>query len=221
MAILLAEIEVRILGSLIEKQITTPEYYPLTLNSLVLACNQKSNRQPVTALSEPEVSNALEILRAKNLVYVFYGSNNRVPKYKHVVPEYFELDGSETALMCVLMLRGWQTPGELRGRTERLFDFAGLDQIDQTLHGLMQRDSPLVTVLPRQPGQKESRWAHLLFGDIAAEALTADAEAHQSRSSGRDGAAERISVVESDLAAVRAELSELRREFESFRQQFS
>jgi uncharacterized protein YceH (UPF0502 family) len=220
MAILLSEIEVRILGSLIEKQITTPEYYPLTLNSLTLACNQKSNRHPVTGYAEGAVGDALETLRLKNLAYVFYGSTNRVPKYKHVVPEYFELNPPETALMCGLMLRGWQTPGELRGRTERLFNFTGLEQIDETLHTLAQRDTPLVRVLPRLPGQKESRWAHLLFGEIPESAL-AEAEQHSGRSASREGAAERIAAMETELASVRNELSTLREEFDAFRQQFS
>lgn len=218
MAILLSEIEVRILGSLIEKQITTPEYYPLTLNSLTLACNQKSNRHPVTAYAESAIGDALETLRLKNLAYVFYGSTNRVPKYKHVVPEYFELNPAETALICVLMLRGWQTPGELRGRTERLFNFTGLEEIDETLHTLAQRDSPLVRVLPRLPGQKEARWAHLLFGEIPDEAL-AQAELPVSRSGG--AAAERMAAMESELSSLRAEVSTLREEFDEFRKQFS
>lgn len=220
MAVILSEIDVRVLGSLIEKQITTPEYYPLTINSLVLACNQKSNRHPVTAYTESEVSETLESLRLKNLAYVFYGSSNRVPKYKHVVPEYFELNPPETAVMCVLMLRGWQTPGELRGRTERLFDFKGLEQIDETLHTLAHRDTPLVRVLPRLPGQKEARWAHLLFGEIPASAL-AEAEQQSARPSGRENSADRISAMATELATLRTELTSLREEFDAFRQQFS
>lgn len=220
MASILSEIDVRVLGSLIEKQITTPEYYPLTLNSLVLACNQKSNRHPVTAYTEAEVSDTLESLRLKNLVYVFYGSSNRVPKYKHVVPEYFELNPPETAVMCVLMLRGWQTPGELRGRTERLFDFKGLEQIDETLHTLAHRDTPLVRMLPRLPGQKEARWAHLLFGEIPAGAL-AEAEQQAGRPATRENASERIATLEAAVASLRTELGTLREEFDSFRQQFS
>lgn len=219
MAVMLSEIEVRVLGALIEKQLTTPEYYPLTLNSLVLACNQKSNRHPVTSYSEAQVGDALELLRGRNLAYVFYGSTNRVPKYKHVVPENFELNAAETAVLCVLMLRGWQTPGELRGRTERLHEFASLEQVDETLQSLMRRDPPMVTVLPRQPGQKEARYAHLLCGEIPASAL--EAEAHQTRTTGREGAAERIATVETELAAIRSELNQLREEFESFRKEFS
>jgi uncharacterized protein YceH (UPF0502 family) len=212
MSLLLSEIEVRVLGSLIEKQLTTPEYYPLTVNALVLACNQKSNRSPVTAYTEAEVLDALDTLRLKNLAYVFYGSNNRVPKYKHVVPEYFELSSAETAVMGVLMLRGWQTPGELRGRTERMYVFTSLEELDQTLHALMQHDPALVTVLSRQPGQKEARWAHLLLGEISASAL-AEQEALQARPSRRDDTDERITQLETAL-------SQLREDFEAFKQQF-
>src|SRR3982074_3059195 len=130
MLTILTDVEVRVLGSLIEKQITTPEYYPLTLNALTLACNQKNNRNPVTALNETTVAEAVESLRAKNLSYVFYGSNSRVPKYKHVVPEIFHLSHPELALMCMLMLRGPQTVGELRDRTTRLHDFGGLEEVE-------------------------------------------------------------------------------------------
>ncbi|MEO6391326.1 MAG: YceH family protein [Pyrinomonadaceae bacterium] len=219
MAVLLSEIEVRVLGALIEKQLTTPEYYPLTLNSLVLACNQKSNRHPVTSYNEAQVGDALELLRGRNLAYVFYGSTNRVPKYKHVVPENFELNAAETAVLCVLMLRGWQTPGELRGRTDRLHEFSSLEQIDETLQSLMRRDPALVTVLPRQVGQKEARYAHLLCGEIPASAL--EAEAHLTRSTSRDGAAERLTTLETEFAGVRSDLNQLREEFEAFRKEFS
>jgi uncharacterized protein YceH (UPF0502 family) len=219
MSTVLTEIEVRVLGSLIEKQLTTPEYYPLTLNSLVLACNQKSNRQPVSSYTEDQVSVALESLRLKNLAYVFYGSNNRVPKYKHVVPENFDLKPGETAVLAVLMLRGWQTPGELRGRTERMYVFTSLEELDQTLHGLMQRDTPLVTMLPRQPGQKEARFAHLLMGEIPADALAEAAASASSRTT--SPGSDRIAALESELATVREELNGLRSEFEVFRQQFT
>src|SRR5256714_12036014 len=127
MEAILSDIETRVLGSLIEKQVTTPEYYPLTLNALTLACNQKNNRNPVTSYSESQVSEAIESLREKNLAYVFYGSTSRVPKYQHVMPEVMHLSPPEMALMCVLMLRGSQTLGELRGNASRFHDFAGLD----------------------------------------------------------------------------------------------
>ena len=129
MATTLTDIETRVLGALVEKQVTTPEYYPLTLNALTLACNQKNNRYPVTSYSEDQVAAAVESLREKNLAYVFYGSTSRVPKYKHVMPEVLHLNAAELALMCVLMLRGPQTPGELRGNASLLHDFAGLDEM--------------------------------------------------------------------------------------------
>src|SRR5512144_746911 len=143
---LLTPTEVRVLGSLIEKQITTPEYYPLTLNSLTAACNQKNNRHPVTALTESEVEDALFTLREKNLAYVFHGSTSRVPKYKHVAPEVLQLTPPELAAMCVLMLSGPQTVGEIRTRGSRLYEFSGLEEVDDTLRTLRTRDQePLVT----------------------------------------------------------------------------
>ncbi len=140
----LSEIETRILGSLVEKQLTTPEYYPLTLNALVNACNQKSNRDPVVSYDEKTVIDALEALRDRNLVYVFYGSTSRVPKYKHMLPSVYELEPSETAVVDVMLLRGPQTLGELRTRTERLYDFSNLGEVQETLDGLIRRDDPLV-----------------------------------------------------------------------------
>src|SRR6476620_3195312 len=158
--------EARILGALIEKQLTTPEYYPLTLNALINACNQKNNRDPVVSLDEKTVSDALERLRDRNLVYVFYGSTSRVPKYKHMLPSVYELDERETAVVAVLMLRGPQTLGELRERTGRLHEFAGLGEVQETLDTLTRRDEPLVLKLERQAGQKEARYAHLLCGPV-------------------------------------------------------
>src|ERR1041385_7698082 len=166
MPINLSDTEVRVLGSLVEKQLTTPEYYPLTLNALVAACNQKSNRDPVVSFGEGTVTGALESLRDKNLVYVFYGSNSRVVKYKHMFPNVFELDPQETAVMDVLMLRGPQTVGEIRGRTDRLFDFSGLGEVQETLDKLAHRDEPLIVKLERQTGQKDARYAHLLSGEV-------------------------------------------------------
>ena len=150
---LLTETEVRVLGSLVEKQLTTPEYYPMTLNALVAACNQKSNRDPVVSYDESTVTEALDSLRDKNLVYTFHGSTSRVVKYKHMLPNVYELDSAETAVMDVLMLRGPQTVGEIRGRTDRLFDFSGLPEVQETLDKLARRDEPLVVRLERQPGQ--------------------------------------------------------------------
>ena len=210
----LTEIETRVLGSLIEKQVTTPEYYPLTLNALTLACNQKNNRHPVTAYTENQVSDALESLREKNLTYVFYGSTSRVPKYKHVMPEVMHVNSAETALMCVLMLRGAQTLGELRGNASRLHEFSSLEEVEQTLNGLISRDDdPLVARLPRQPGQKEGRFAHLLSGEIDVEALAA-AETE------RTPVPRRSSALEEKVDALAAEVEKLKEQFEQFRKQF-
>ena len=210
----LTEIETRVLGSLIEKQVTTPEYYPLTLNALTLACNQKNNRHPVSAYTENQVSDALESLREKNLTYVFYGSTSRVPKYKHVMPEVMHLNPAEMALMCVLMLRGAQTLGELRGNASRLHEFSSLEEVEQTLNGLISRDEePLVVRLPRQPGQKEGRFAHLLSGEIDVEALAA-AETE------RAPVLRRSSALEEKVDALAAEIEKLKEQFEQFRKQF-
>lgn len=205
----LTEIETRVLGALVEKQISTPEYYPLTLNALTLACNQKNNRHPVTAYSESEVAQAVETLREKNLTYVFYGSTSRVPKYKHVMPEVLHTNAAETALMCVLMLRGPQTPGELRGNAARLYEFSGLDEVEQTLTGLISHDpDPLVTRLPRQAGQKEVRFGHLLSGEIRVEAA-AEVERPAPRQS-----------LEQKIEALAEEVERLKAQFEEFKKQF-
>lgn len=221
MATILTDIEMRVLGSLIEKQVTTPEYYPLTLNALTLACNQKNNRNPVTSYSENQVSDALESLREKNLAYVFYGSTSRVPKYKHVMPEVMHLNHAEMALMCVLMLRGAQTPGELRGNASRLHEFASLEEIEETLNGLISREpEPLVVRLPRQPGQKEVRFVHLLSGEIDLEALAAESERAPVVASSRRTGSEQIERLEQKVDALTAEVEGLRAQFEQFRKQF-
>jgi len=214
---ILSEIEARILGSLVEKQLTTPEYYPLTLNALVNACNQKSNREPVVSYDDKTVTDTLEILRDRNLVYVFYGSTSRVPKYKHMVPSVYELEPSETAVIDVMLLRGPQTLGELRTRTERLYNFSGLGEIQETLDGLIRRDDPLVVRLPVQPGQKEARFAHLLSGEIDVEAL-AVAQATRPSRVGADN--ERVEKLEQEVESLRRELAEFRGVFDEFRKQF-
>ena len=214
MSTILNEAEVRVLGSLVEKQVTTPEYYPLTLNALVQACNQKSNRSPVVAYDEATVERAAESLRAKNLVYLFYGSTSRVPKYKHMMAEVFSLSAAELAVMCVLMLRGHQTTGELRGRTDRLYDFSTLQEVEETLDALGAKEpEPLVLKLPRQPGQKEVRYAHLLSGEVTPEQFSVPEHA--------DSSAPPLVVARSDrLAALEQEVAALRREFEEFKKQF-
>src|SRR5207302_4100376 len=165
----LSEIEVRVLGSLIEKDITTPDYYPMSLNALVNACNQKNNREPVMTLDESAVRNALASLQEKRLAGPAGGADSRVTKYEHRLQEVFNFDRREIAMLCVLLLRGPQTPGELRGRGERMHRFEDLDEVQSALQKLMQREPALVKVLPRQPGTKESRYVHLLSGDVDVE----------------------------------------------------
>ncbi len=213
----LSEIEARVVGSLVEKQLTTPEYYPLTLNALVNACNQKSNRDPVVAYNETTVTSTLEDLRDRNLVYVFYGSTSRVPKYKHMLPGVYELEPPETAVITELLLRGPQTAGELRGRCERLHEFGGLGEVQETLDGLMRRDEPLIVRLPVQPGRKEARFAHLLSGEVDIEALAA---AHPSRAAQVEAAADRIGKLEEEVTSLRGEVEAIRQTFEEFRKQF-
>lgn len=217
MPTILTDIEIRVLGSLVEKQVTTPEYYPLTLNALTLACNQKNNRHPVTSYNDEQVARALETLREKNLTYVFYGSTSRVPKYKHVMPEIMRLSHPEVALMCVLMLRGPLTPGEMRGTAARLHEFTGLEEVEQTLNSLISRDEPLVVRLPRQPGQKEVRFAHLLAGDIDLEAL---AEAERVPATTRRTSSDQIEKLEQKVDSLTSEVEKLRLQFEEFRKQF-
>ena len=215
---MLTDIEVRVLGALVEKQVTTPEYYPLTLNALTLACNQKNNRHPVTSYSETEVANALETLREKSLTYVFHGSTSRVPKYKHVVPEVMHLNPAETALMCALMLRGPQTLGELRSNAGRFHEFSGLDEVDETLNGLAVREpEPLVVRLQRQPGQKEARVAHLLSGDPPEETIS---ETAPPRASSRHNDRERIESLEQSVAGLTEEVKNLQQQFSDFKKQF-
>lgn len=213
----ITETEARILGALVEKQLTTPEYYPLTLNALVNACNQKNNRDPVVAYSESTVSNAIEALRDRNLVYVFYGSTSRVPKYKHMLPGVYELEPPETAVMDVMMLRGPQTLGELRTRTERLYDFSGLGEVQETLDRLIRRDDALVVKLERLAGKKEARFAHLLSGDIDVEALAA---AHPTRAAQAEAATDRIAKLEEEVSGLREEMASLRATFDEFCKQF-
>jgi uncharacterized protein len=215
---LLTPTEVRVLGSLIEKQITTPEYYPLTLNSLTLACNQKNNRNPVTSLTETEVEQALDSLREKNLAYVFYGSTSRVPKFKHVA-DNLHLSAAELAAMCVLMLSGAQTVGEIRTRGTRLYEFSGLEEVEQALHSLSTKDSePMVIKLPRQSGQKEARFAHLLSGEVSIEQMSEEPAGNKTVRRSSD--AEKVAGLEERVEALSAEVEGLRRQFEEFKKQF-
>ncbi len=220
MATILNDIEVRVLGSLIEKQVTTPEYYPLTLNSLMLACNQKNNRSPVTSYDETTVAQALESLREKNFAYVFYGSTSRVPKYKHVLPEVMHLSQPELALICVMLLRGPQTPGELATRGFRLYEFSGLEEVESTLNSLISREpDPLVIRLSRQPGQKEARFAHLLSGEVSVDAVFEEVAPTRGRGRG-DIHSDRVATLEAEVDRLRGEVLALKEQFEGFKKQF-
>ena len=215
--VLLTDIEARVLGSLVEKGVTTPDYYPLSLNALVNACNQKSNRDPVMNLNEDVVRQALHSLNEKGLAGTASTADSRVPKHEHRMQEAFNLMRPETALLCVLMLRGPQTPGELRGRAERMHRFEDLTDVQSTLQRLMTREEPLVKVLPRQPGTKEARYAHLLCGEKAewdAPPAPASIEAESSVDT------ERLTQLEEQVSSLQKEIEGLKQEFAGFRRQF-
>jgi uncharacterized protein len=216
--VLLTDNEARVLGCLVEKEITTPDYYPLSLNALLNACNQKSNRDPVMSLNEDAVRQAVHSLNEKGLAGTASSAgDSRVAKYEHRMQEAFNFTRRETAIMCVLMLRGPQTPGELRGRSERMHRFEDLTDVQSTLQKLMTREEPLVKVLPRQPGTKEARYAHLLCGQKAEwDAPEPPAEPRAESSAGE----ERIARLEEEIAALRREMADLREEVASFRKQF-
>ncbi len=220
MLFVLTEIEVRVLGSLVEKDITTPDYYPLSLNALVNACNQKNNRDPVMTLGEDAVSDALATLEEKRLAGPASGADSRVTKYEHRLQEVFNFDRREIAVLCVLLLRGPQTPGELRGRTERMYHFEALDDVVSSLDRLSQRQPPLVAILPRQPGTKESRYLHLFCGDAAA-ATDGDLARASARAPDRaNPAADRFSELENEVAELRREVAEIQQQLSTFRKQF-
>jgi hypothetical protein len=215
--VLLNDNEVRVLGSLVEKDITTPDYYPLTLNALVNACNQKSNRDPVMTLNDDSVRQALHTLNEKGLAGTASTADSRVAKYEHRMQEAFNFTRRETAVMCVLMLRGPQTPGELRGRSERMHRFEDLTDVQSTLQKLMTREGePLVKVLPRQPGTKEPRYAHLLGGEKAEWNAPSVAEAPSESSAD----SERIAALEKEINSLKNDIAELKQEFAGFRRQF-
>jgi uncharacterized protein YceH (UPF0502 family) len=205
--------EARVLGSLVEKQLTTPEYYPLTLNALTAACNQKSNRDPVMSLDETSILTAVDSLRDKNLVYLFYGSSSRTVKYKHMLPNVLELEPPAVAVITLLLLRGPQTIGELRGRSDRLYEFSGLDEVQETLNDLTRRDEPLVLKLERQAGQKEARYAHLLSGDVEQSPMTQRIDRFSGPQIDGDLSTE-IKRLADELAAFRAEFEEFKKQFD-------
>jgi uncharacterized protein YceH (UPF0502 family) len=209
--ILLTDIEARVLGALVEKDITTPDYYPLSLNALVNACNQKSNREPVMDLEESAVREALHSLQEKRLAGPMSSADSRVAKYEHRLQEVFNFDRRETAVLCVLLLRGQQTPGELRGRTERMHRFEDLAEVQATLQRLIERE--IVKMLPRQPGTKESRYAHLLSGERESWKAVSPAAAPNLEN-------DRLARLEDEVARLKSELGELRQQLAEFRNQF-
>jgi uncharacterized protein YceH (UPF0502 family) len=218
----LSATEVRVLGSLVEKSVTTPDYYPLTLNALTLACNQLTNRDPVVSFDETTVVRALEGLREKRLASLFSGAESRVAKYKHSLTDALLLTPGEVGLLCVLLLRGPQTLAELRTRTERFQPFDSLAETEEALQALAARQpQPLVVKLPRQPGTKEPRYAHLLSGPV--DALSAPAAAELRPEPARlvvQAENERITKLEREIVELRDELAEVRRQLAEFREQF-
>jgi uncharacterized protein len=230
-------VSVRVLGALVEKELATPDNYPLTLNALTAACNQTSNREPVMQLDETAVLAALDELTGRQLVRAVHRSDSRVRRYRHLLTETLSLHQEETAVLCVLLLRGPQTVGELRSRTSRLFEFRDLPHVEVTVQSLATLSTPLATQLPRQPGQKETRYAHLLAGPPDAPAAqatphapsqawtAATATADTPAASATDpagGAAppDRMAALEAEVGGLRSELAELRQQFEEFRREF-
>jgi len=205
--------QVRVLGSLVEKELSTPDHYPLSLNALISACNQSSNREPVTALDESAVSGAVAALRRLSLVRSFPASGERVPKYRHLLATTDELSRAELAVLCVLMLRGPQTVAEVRSRAARLMPGDEIDGLAAALEGLIARDPAAVIRLPRRPGQKEARYAHLLAGDVVHEEEDAVVPAPVAYT-------DRIAALEQVALELRSEMTDLRAQFEAFRKQF-
>lgn len=219
MNIVQTEVEARVLGCLIEKEITTPEYYPLSLNALVHACNQKSNRDPLMNLDEDAVRRALRRLGEETLARSA-GGDSRVPKYEHRLSEVFNFTRPETAVLCELLLRGPQTPGELRSRAERMHPFEDLSVVHSTLKHLMEREPPLVMLLPRQPGTKEARYAHLLSGQPQIQQAEPIQPEMELVVSNRLVDAERVARLETEVADLQQEVADLKRQLAEFRKQF-
>jgi uncharacterized protein YceH (UPF0502 family) len=214
--IFLSDVEARVLGCLVEKEITTPEYYPLSLNALVHACNQKSNREPLMNVEEGAVRQALRALSEQALTRSASG-DSRVAKYEHRLADTFNFTRPETAILCELLLRGPQTPGELRSRAERMHPFEDLSVVQSTLKHLMERNPPLVKLLPRQPGNKEARYAHLLSGDVEVREAPPVKTVAISISSAENT---RMTELETEIASLRKEITDLKSQFAEFRKQF-
>ena len=220
----LSPVEARVLGCLIEKEITTPDYYPLSVNALQNAANQKSNRDPVMELDEEAIRRALHSLSDEGLARSA-ATDGRVAKFEHRLADVFNFHRHETALICVLLLRGPQTPGELRTRSERLYVFDDLNAVHSALSLLMNRQTPLVKVLARQPGTKEARYAHLLSGDVEDQPSAAPASACSDSPSAAHEASvaatsERLIELEREVADLRGELTELKQQLAAFQKQF-
>jgi uncharacterized protein len=208
MSLLLDPVEVRVLGALLEKEITTPEYYPLTLNALVNACNQKSNREPVVSYDDEIVEQALALLRDKRLAFQLTGAGMRVPKFGHRIVEVLNLGRRELAILCELMVRGPQTVGELRNRSERMHRFDDLEGVETCLRNLAERpDQALVKQLERQPGTKEPRWAHLLSGDVVETMHSTDTASTRT---------DRMTTLENEVRELRERLEALERQWKEF-----
>jgi hypothetical protein len=214
----LNDVEARVLGALLEKEITTPEYYPLSLNALVNACNQKSNRDPVMTLDEDAARHALRKLHDDSLARSVSAADSRVTKYEHRLQEAFNFDRREAAVVCELLLRGPQTPGELRSRAERMHHFDDLGEVQSALQRLMTREPPLVKVLSRQPGTKEARYAHLLSGDV--EPSPIKSTQHEAPGKANAAGADRVASLENEVAELRKEIAELKQQFAAWRKQF-
>jgi uncharacterized protein YceH (UPF0502 family) len=215
----LNDIEVRILGCLIEKEFTTPDYYPLTLNALTNACNQKSNRNPVVSFEETTVVRGLDELNKKGLAEKILRSDSRVPKYRHIFTDKLDMRASQTAVLCVLMLRGPQTAGEIRGRAERMHRFADIAEVEEVLTGFMDGEEPMVIKLPRQTGLKERRYMHLLSGILrvneSEKSIPEEAATIKVRTEN-----DRISKLESDYAKLCRDFDELKQAFNELKSQF-
>ena len=217
MAIVLDQVEVRVLGSLVEKAITTPDYYPLSLNALINACNQKSNRDPLMTLAEDAVRGALRSLKEKELAGPADTTDSRVTKYEHRLQEVYNFDRRETAILCELLLRGPQTPGELHSRAERMHPFDDLREVQSTLQRLMNREPPLIMLLPRWSGIKEPRYSHLLSGVVEPSQAKSPGEETITR---RVTDGERLTRLEGDVVALQSEVAELKQQLADFRKQF-
>jgi len=220
MELYLSEIEARVLGALIEKELTTPDYYPLSLNALTTACNQKSNRDPIMNLAETDVVRALDRLRQQGLALQAASDVGRVPKYRHNLAQKLYLEPEELALLCELLIRGPQTVGELRGRTERMYTFADLETVEQVLNSLADKDEALVTKLPRQSGRKESRYAHLLCGMPLIEDIRDVEPPPESARRQVEATDARLAALEAEISALKEEMAQLRSDLATFRRQF-